>query len=178
MLAEPGASRLHPPDDHQGAAVAPEHHAFAGRRHDASERGDVHLVDDDDQRVRTAPAEQDAPGPRRARRPFLAVGEERVERRLGLGEAGEGEVGRLRGPAPPRGQDRADGDALGAERLADAPRLGTAGFVEIALRGAVAEPQSSGIAGVRTAPNPRPGRDPPTLLSEPCVDGLVDARAI
>jgi hypothetical protein len=94
-----------------------------------------------------------------------------------FGEAGEGELGRFRRPGTTASQDRADDDPFGAERFADAPRLGAAGFVEVALRGAVAEPHPRRVAraGRRGVAEQRDGAAPPRNASQAAASPAADA---
>ena len=100
----------------------------------------------DHQRAGSRPTQQDGAGRRRLRRGGAAILEEGVEGRLRPHLAGEGQLGGLQRAAPLGGEDGADHDAVRPDRLTDAPRLGAARLIEVALGGAVAEPHAGRVA--------------------------------
>ena len=80
---------------------------------------------------------------------FRTVAEEGVEGGLVLLPPGESQLGRLASAAPLRGQDLSNSNSLRFKSFPDAPRLGSAGLIKIALGCAVPDPHSVGITPAR-----------------------------
>ena len=89
----------------------------------------------------------------------VPVPEERVERGQVLDRTEVEESGRIAAAAPLAGEDPVDGRAGGTDRRPDRSRLSPASRIEIALGGAIVEPERCGVSGSRREGVAQDGED-------------------
>ena len=137
--------------DHGDRAVAPDPQQEDLTRGGgaARERRDVHLMGNQDNSFRGRQAEQELPEFGRLRAGPVPVPEERVQRGQVLDLTEVEESGRVAAAAPSAGEDPVDGHAGGADRRPDLSCLFPALRIEIALGGAIVEPERCGVSGPR-----------------------------
>ena len=147
--------------DHRDCAVAPDlkQEDLARGGDPARERRDVHLMGNQDNGFPGLQAEQELPEFGRLRAAPVPVPEERLQRGQVLGRAKVEESGRVAAAAPLAGEDPVDGRAGGTDRRPDRSRLSPASRIEIALGGAIVEPERCGVSGSRREGVAQDGED-------------------